>query len=307
MRRFTLLVLTLAFISSGCSSWGSNTDPADDDVLDVPVRAGRSTRTVFQSEARGRVYFNVYLPPGWTPEGTETYPLILFLHGQHGDEHSFTQSVGTRQMNEWIESGEVPAFVLIAPRGADRRSTVQWYRRANERMLTREEPGELRAYAREAFRAGVDPGTVSVHGHSRGATGALFFAMNHPDKFASAVANAFVSDYALSDRKRDATRNRERVLGSGIPIRMVIGTHDSYVVEQARTATPEMHEHLLRLGIPHEYEILVGVTHGLRSIWNRKRPDGRRNGLYELQFHARAWSRAPPRSPLPRGTHREAR
>jgi hypothetical protein len=117
--------------------------------------------------------------------------------------------------------------------------------------------------------------------------------MNHPDKFASAVANAFVSDYALSARKRDATRNRESVLESGIPIRMVIGTRDHYVLEQARTATPEMHEHLEGLGIPHEYEVLEGVTHGLQSIWNYRRHDGHRNGLYELQFHARAWTRAP--------------
>jgi hypothetical protein len=116
-------------------------------------------------------------------------------------------------------------------------------------------------------------------------------AMKHPDKFASAVANAFVSDYALSDRKRDANTNRESVLESGILIRMVIGTRDRYVIEQDRTATPEMHEHLQGLGIPHEYEVLEGVTHGLRSIWNHRRPDGGKNGLYELQFHARAWTR----------------
>jgi len=296
MRRSTLFVLTLLLLSSGCSLLpGSmdpveSTDPAADEVVDFAGRAGHHTRTAFLSDARGWVYFTVYLPPDWTPEGTDTYPLVFYLHGQGGDEYSFGRSVGPRQISAWVETGEVPPFVLIAPRGANRRSTVQWYHRANERMLTIEEAGELRAYAREVFRAGVDPGTVSVHGQSRGATGALFMALKHPDKFASAVANNFVSDYAVSDLKRDAKRNRERVLESGVGIRMIGCTSDRYVVEKNRTATPRMHEYFKELGIPHEYEILRGAQHGLRSPWNYRRSDGLKNGLYELQFHARTWA-----------------
>ncbi len=290
IRWFVLLLLAVVLLSGGCSGGSVGTNPAADEVTDFAGREGRFTRSVFASEARGWVYFSVYLPPEWAPEGTETYPLILFLHGQGGDEYSFARHVSAVQVSQWIESGEVPPFVLIAPRGSDQRSRVQWYRGANERLLTSEEAGELRAYAREYFRAGEAPGTVSVHGHSRGATGALFMALNHSDKFASAVANAFVSDYALADRQRDAYRNRERVLESGIRIRMVIGTRDSYVIDSNRKATPEMHAYLDELGIPHEYEVLRGVTHSLRSIWSRRRPDGRTNGLYELQFHARAWT-----------------
>jgi enterochelin esterase-like enzyme len=295
MRRLTLLILTLVLVPTGCSHWFGDADnPADDTVTDFSGRDGRYTRTVFRSDARGWAYFSVYLPPGWAPEGTETYPLIFFLHGQGGDERTFPLMIRAREMNEWIESGEVPPFVLIAPRGADVRRTVQWYHRANERMLTSEEAGELRAYAREMFRAGVEEGTVSLHGHSRGASGALFMAMNHPEEFASIVANAFVSDYVLSDRKRDASRNRDLVLESGVPIRMVIGTKDRYAVDMNRSASPEFHQHLQELGIPHEYEVFEGVSHGLRSIWNFRRPDGMKNGLYELQFHARAWERASP-------------
>ena len=292
MRRFALLILTLVFIPGGCSCWSGSTDPAVDEVTDFSGREGRFTRTVFRSGARGWAYFSVYLPPDWTPEGTDTYPLILYLHGQGGDERTFPWFIGAKEINEWIESGKVPPFVLIAPRGADRRMAVQWYHRANELMLTAEDPGELRAYAREVFRAGVDPGTVSVHGQSRGATGALFMAMNHPEKFASAVANAFVSDYVLSGLMRDASQNSARVLESGIRIRMVIGTRDRYVIKENRTGSPEMHAHLQGLAIPHEYEALEGVGHGQRSLWNHKRPDGRKNGLYELQFHARAWTQA---------------
>jgi S-formylglutathione hydrolase FrmB len=158
-------------------------------------------------------------------------------------------------------------------------------------MLTSEEDGELRAYARRVFRAGMDNRTVSLHGHSRGASGTLYFALSHSDKFASAVANAFVSDDVLDRWKRLASQNRARVLASGIPLRMTIGTRDSYVVRQNRRGSPEMHEHLQELGIPHEFEVLEGVTHGFSSLWRFRRPDGKLTGLYELQFHARAWRR----------------
>jgi enterochelin esterase-like enzyme len=283
--------LTVAIAAAtGCRPSFDPATPANE-ISDFAGRDGQYTRTAFRSEARGWVFFNVYLPPGWSPDGAETYPLIFFLHGQMGDEYRFTDNVRASQLNSWIEEGAIPPFVLIAPRGADRKGTVQWYHPENERMLTHEEGGELRAYARMVFRAGVDPGNISLHGHSRGASGTLYFALGHSDKFASAVTNAFVSDYVLERWKKLASQNRDEVLASGLPLRMTIGTKDSYVVRQNRVGSPAMHEHLQELGIPHEYEVLEGVTHGFGSMWRHRRPDGVRTGLYELQFHARAWMR----------------
>jgi S-formylglutathione hydrolase FrmB len=260
-----------------------------DEVTDFTGRAGHYTRSAFLSNARGWVFFNVYLPPGWSASGPEEYPLILFLHGQMGDEFRFTDNVPVSQLNGWIEDGSVPPFVLVAPRGADERGTVQWYYPENETMLTSEEEGEIRAYARRMFRAGRDSRTISVQGHSRGASGTIFLALAHPNSFASAVANAYVSDYVLDRWKTLASENREEVLASGIPLRMTIGTEDSYVVEQGRRCSWELHEHLEELGIPHEHEVMEGVTHAFGSLWHFPRPDGTLTGLHELQFHARAW------------------
>jgi enterochelin esterase-like enzyme len=285
-----MLVLTVVLApSTGCRRF----DPAEptDEVRDFTGRGGRYTRSAFLSDSRGWVFFNVYLPPGWSPDGPEAYPLIIFLHGQMGDEHRFTDNVRASQLNGWIENGSVAPFVLIAPRGADRRGAVQWYYSENERLLTSEEDGELRAYARRVFRAGLDGRAVSLHGHSRGASGTLYFALSHSDKFASAVANAFVSDYVLERWKSLARQNRDQVLASGIPLRMTIGTRDHYVTRENRKGSSEMHEHLQELGVPHEYEVLEGVTHGFSSLWRYRRPDGKPTGLHELQFHARSWER----------------
>jgi S-formylglutathione hydrolase FrmB len=192
-----------------------------------------------------------------------------------------------------MDDGLVPPFVLVAPRGSDVPRSVQWYYPENVTLLTSESSEELRAYCWETFRAGGTPDMISVHGHSRGASGALYFALNHWDRFASAVANAFVSDYVLEERKADAVRNRDAIVQNGIPLRMTIGTEDSYVLDLGRVGSQELHIHLDTLGIPHEYEVLQGVTHGFTSLWYFDRHDGLQTGLYELQFHARAWANEP--------------
>ena len=144
--------------------------------------------------------------------------------------------------------------------------------------------GALRPPANNCFHR-------SVHGHSRGASGALYFTLNHWDKFASAVANAFVSDYVLDNYREAAVQNRDAVIESGILLRMTIGTEDSFVLEEGRIGSPALHEHLDTLGIAHEYEVLPGVTHGFSSLWHYERQDGLQTGLYELLFHAQAWAR----------------
>lgn len=288
MSRGTLAVLALSVTVTGCSS-----DVSGPSTLEEPGFSGRPgeyTVSHFESGARGRVNFSVYLPPGWSPEGTETYPLIFFLHGQHGDQYSFPNSVPASELNRWINEGLVPPFVLVGPHGSDLPGAVQWYYPANVALLTSDAPNELRAYCLEEFRAGGNRRRTSVHGHSRGASGALYFALNHWDKFASAVADAFVSDYVLDERRADATRNRDEIVASGISLRMTIGTEDSFTLNEDRVGSPALHEHMDTLGIPHEYQLLPGVPHGLSSIWHFQQPDDLTNGLYELQFHATSWA-----------------
>lgn len=286
LRWFAILIFVAT--TAGCSQ--DTSGPSSSDRSEFSGRGGKYTVSHFQSGARHQVDFSVYLPPGWSPEGTETYPLIFFLHGQHGDHYSFTNSVPLADLNRWVSQGLVPPFVLVAPNGSDIPASVQWYYPNNVQLLTSEAPNELRAFSFETFRAGGAPNRTSVHGHSRGASGALYFALNHWDSFASSVANAFVSDYVLDDLRDDATRNRDAIVASGISMRMVIGTDDSFSLDLGRVGSPVLHEHLDTLGIQHEYQVLPQVTHGLSDIWHFERSDDLMNGLHELQLHAAAWA-----------------
>lgn len=258
---------------------------------DFNGRGGQYTRTAFDSGARGWVPFNVYLPPGWSSEDDVTYPLLIFIHGQHDDEIGFTYYLPADRLNEWINAEEIPPMVIVAPRGDDNRSEVQWYTWENESLLTNE-TGELRTFCREHFKAGMTPETVSLQGHSRGASGALHFAFHYPHRFASVMANAFVSDYVLKNRIAAATENRDKILKSGVFIRMVIGSEDEYGFQYNRQGTYLLHDHLESLGIPHEFEVLPQVAHSCRAIFFHRRADGMRNILYELKRHAEAWAKA---------------
>lgn len=61
-----------------------------------------------------------------------------------------------------------------------------------------------------------------------------------------------------------------------------------WTVEEGRIGSEALHQHLDTLGIPHEYEVLPGVTQAFSSLWHVVGSDGLVTGLYELPYHARA-------------------
>ena len=282
------LLSALLLALAGCS--GDSTAPGEVDDSDFSWQPAGYTYASFRSNARGEVPFSVYLPPGWTPGGNQTYPLIFYLHGQGGNEHIFPNSVPAHQLNQWIYQGLVPPFVVVALSAQEPVDDDQWFDPENVALLTSLDPDELRAFCWRVFRAGGDRQHTSVHGQSRGASGALFFALNHWGSFASAVANAFVSDYVLPSYIAMAAQNREAIVASGILLRITIGSADEFAAERGRVGAFVMDDFLTGIGIPQEFEVLPGIGHGLAPQWFYMRPDGRLNGLYELQLHARAWA-----------------
>jgi len=255
------------------------------------LKSGGYAYSKFISPSRGLVDYSVYLPPQWQRNSATNYPLVFFLHGQTGWERSFPDSVPASQLNQWIQSGRIPPMVIVALRTGRLRANLeeQWSSKRNEVLLTSESPNELRAFIRKQFRAGITAKTTAVHGHSRGSRGAIHYALKYPTSFSSAVANAFVSDYALDETKRIAQNNLQQIKSNGIPLRISIGDQDEFAVNMGRKASPVIHQFLNNLNIQHDYEVFRGVNHGFVNIWNTKMRNGITNGLAELQLHAEAW------------------
>jgi len=278
------LIITIALLTA-CA----HVRPVKND--DFSGRGGKYSHSNVQSPSRGLVNYIVYLPPSWKQSGQETYPLIIFLHGRFKNEYEFPMAVPASQLNDWINEKLIPPMVIIAIRAVKKWfDDEQWSTPSNQIFLTSNSPFELRDHCRNKFRAGVSARTTSIHGFSRGASGALHYALKYPNEFASSISNSFVSDYALKDEMPRAVCNKEEVVNSGIFYRLSIGTKDELFHMLGRNASQKMHELLECLKIPHEYEVLSGAKHYLKSVWNARRSDGTANGLYELKMHAKAWN-----------------
>ena len=257
------------------------------------LKPGAYAYSRFLSPSRGLVDYSVYLPPRWKRNSSKTYPLVFFLHGQLGWEHSFPDSVPATQSNQWIAKGYIPPMVIVSLRTGRLKGRVeeQWSSARNESLLTSEHPNELRQFIRQQFRAGMTAKTTAIHGHSRGSRGAIHYALKYPMSFSSSVANAFVSDYALEETKQIAQHNLQQIRSQGIPLRISIGDRDEFALNMGRQASPVIHQFLNNLNIPHDYEVFPGVNHGFVNVWNARQKSGLPNGLGELQLHAGAWAR----------------
>ena len=257
------------------------------------LKPGAYAYSRFLSPSRGLVDYSVYLPPEWKHNSSKTYPLVFFLHGQLGWERSFPDSVPATQLNQWIAQGRIPPMVIVSLRTGRLNGNVeeQWSSARNESLLISEQPNELRQFIRQQFRAGMTAKTTAIHGHSRGSRGAIHYALKYPTSFSSAVANAFVSDYALDETKQIAQQNQQQIRSQGIPLRISIGDRDEFALNMGRKASPVIHQFLNNLNIPHDYEVFPGVNHGFVNVWNARQKSGLPNGLGELQLHAGAWAR----------------
>ncbi|WP_421919201.1 alpha/beta hydrolase [Marinifilum sp.] len=253
---------------------------------DINNMIGNISLSVLDSKSRSWVPFFVYLPPNWSPK--KNYPLVLFMHGQGGDESTFNKYVNAKQINDWILDGEIEPVVVAGIRGDNERENVQWFTPENEKLMIGEELGEFVAYCQQNFRAGIDSKSVSIEGHSRGAAGAIHYYLKYPGKFASVVGMGYVSNYTLASNMELAAKNLEGLKKQGIPLRLEIGTEDRFVLTKNRKCIYDLHDYLNELELNHEFEVLHGVEHRFDYFWNYHTDNGEPNGLRHLKFHENA-------------------
>ena len=110
-------------------------------AFDINKAIGKFTLSSFDSMVRAKVPYFVYLPPNWNSNGN--YRLLLFLHGQGGDEATFQKYINVDRLNEWILSGELNDIVIAGIRGDNDRDKIQWFTPENEALLIPELNGEF--------------------------------------------------------------------------------------------------------------------------------------------------------------------
>jgi len=254
-------------------------------AFDITKALGQFTLSSFKSKVRAEVPYFVYLPPNWNLNGS--YRLLLFLHGQGGDESTFQKYVKAEQLNEWILSGEINELVIAGIRGDEDRDKIQWFTPENEALLVPELNGEFIEFCRAHFKAGEEKEGVSLEGHSRGGGGSLHYLFKYPNSFKSVISMGYVSDYSLADNKEMAKKNKVALLEASVQLYMEIGTEDRFVRNQNRKASFAMHNYLDEIELPHTFEYLYGVEHAFDSFWHHYSDDGIVNGLRHLKRHCK--------------------
>jgi enterochelin esterase-like enzyme len=188
--------------------------------------------------------YNVYLPPCYTAETEQRYPVLFLLHGQNFDEQQWLRIGAASAADRLIAAGEVPPFIIVMPFDYSYKQPTQY--RFEEVFLDLLIPQIDRAY-----RTISDAPHRAIGGLSRGGAWAIHLGIRHPDLFGAVGAHSpaiFYSDMdTMPVRLRDA--NKEHFPRIFIDI----GDHDS----EYETARP-FAELLNEMNIPHEWHEYVG-------------------------------------------------
>ena len=242
------------------------------------------------------VGYNIFLPPDYATNTAARYPVIYYLHGMDGHESSYPDYA--RMLAEAIRTRAVPPVILVLASGGGTSffadaldSSVM-----GETCIVRELVPHIDAnYRTVAAREGR-----SLHGYSMGGFGALKLGFKHPEVFDSVVAHAatladaaqmkdnlgtvftkmFGGDKKLFDASDPLVlvgQNADKFRGR-LAIRIALGSKDEFL-----ETNRQLHRRLEELKVPHEFEVIPGVSHSKDPLYKKV-------ALQGFQFSARNFS-----------------
>jgi len=235
----------------------------------------------FRSHAAGtEVSFHIYAPPAYAADPGRRFPVVYWLHGSGGGVSGISRL--SSRVDEAVATGRVPPFLLVFVNGLRMGMYVDW---ANGRApLETVIVQELRPHVDANWRTIATREGRLLDGFSMGGYGAGRFGFRYPELFRSVSMMGAgpmqetlertprASRVRLEDLLRDVyggSQDRFRAvsprryaeqnaatLARASRLRLVIGDRDE-TLENNR----DFHEHLTRLGIPHDWIVLPGVGH----------------------------------------------
>jgi enterochelin esterase-like enzyme len=235
----------------------------------------------FRSHAAGtEVSFHIYAPPAYAADPGRRFPVVYWLHGSGGGVSGISRL--SSRVDEAVATGRVQPFLLVFVNGLRMGMYVDW---ANGRApLETVIVQELRPHVDANWRTIATREGRLLDGFSMGGYGAGRFGFRYPELFRSVSmmgagpmqetlertprASRVQAEDLLRDvygggqdrfravsPRRYAEQNAA-TLARDSRLRLVIGDRDE-TLENNR----DFHEHLTRLGIPHDWIVLPGVGH----------------------------------------------
>jgi len=241
---------------------------------------GLSFHTFRSRAAETEVSFHVYEPPAYAADSARRFPVAYWLHGSGGGVSGLARL--SALVDEAIAARRTPPFLMVFVNGLRMGMYVDW---ANGRApLETVIVHELRPHVDTNWRTIATREGRLLDGFSMGGYGAARFGFRYPELFrnvsmmgagpmqetlertprASGVrAEDLLRDVygGDQDRFREVSPRRyaeqnAAALARGSRLRLVVGDRDE-TFENNR----DFHDHLVRLGIPHDWIVLPGVGH----------------------------------------------
>lgn len=157
-------------------------------------RAGTIESRACASTALGHdISYQLYLPPGFVPDGSVRYPVLYLLHGR-GDQMAAWTTIKP-DLDRLIGEHHIPAVIAIMP-DAPSSHRAGYYidsqftgaqglpaGEAVESAFTR----DLVAHVDATYPTKPDRASRIIGGYSMGGYGALRYSLAHPELFAAAI------------------------------------------------------------------------------------------------------------------------
>ena len=228
----------------------------------------------FTSKAMGQERrYGLVLPPGYNPNAKTRYPVIVLLHGGHGDERDYQRRAAlTTVLGKLYRENRLPPSVIVTPDGNDNRGSSpfwdsQYYDGPNGKLASFI-ADDLVMEVKKHYKVFGHPKYWAIGGLSSGGWGAMNIGMRRPDRFNVLFSHTgYFKDpngsgqdpIAMIDRIPPYLRSRFRIY-------LDAGENDSEYLQ----ATQEFHKKLQSAGIKSTFKVFPG-GHGIvgpDSGWN---------------------------------------
>jgi enterochelin esterase-like enzyme len=303
--RFATTTILIGILSA-CVFAGAR--PYDGTVWDNPPSPvpPRITHAMYHSAVMNvDIGYNIYLPPQYDTNPTQSFPVIYYCHANGGNESGEFENFA--DLDSAISSGQLPPMLIVwlnAGRNSKYMDAAPGSPMYGVVMVETTIIHELIPHIDATYRTIASKEGRAIQGGSSGGMGSLRLAFKYPHLFSSVFGIApavddnasnvmeeepelmpamFNSDPYLFDQNTVFTMaNNNAANIRGLPIHIAIGSLDSLLpYNQDLSAT------LDRMGIPHDpLEIISGSGHDQRVL------DG--IGIENLQFAAKYFVPPPP-------------
>jgi len=141
---------------------------------------GNVEKINIQSKALGIISpFMVYLPPGYSQNAEQSYPVLFLLHGYGNNEEQWTRDGKIQNfMDNYLHEGSIQPFIIVMPFGE-----TSYYQGKYETHIM----NEVMGYVDTHYRVQAGKASTAISGMSMGGFGAFYLAHRHQDIFGLSV------------------------------------------------------------------------------------------------------------------------